>query len=105
MLRVFDHSSHQTRFDTTLAWDAIARPHIQKREYQDTLAAVLISGTAMRKSSLVTLDPKAVKLIDAMADAVGVPRMRGQRTFDLLTPDQKDSFRQIHPQIAREGGI
>jgi hypothetical protein len=105
MLRVFDPTSHQTRFDTTLAWDAIARPHIKQREYQDTLAAGLISGTAMRKSSLVTLDPKAVKLIDAMADAVGVPRERGQRTVDLLTPDQKTSFREIHPAIARENGI
>jgi hypothetical protein len=40
-----------------------------------------------------------------MADAVGIPHARGQRTVDLLTPDQKADFREIHPTIARENGI
>lgn len=97
--------ARRNRSDTSLVWDAISHPYIQDKEYKRAVEDVLRLGTAERKSNLVTLDPEAVKLIDAMADAVGVPHRREQTTFDLLTDEQKKLFRIIHPRIAREKGI
>lgn len=91
--------------DTSLAWDAISRPYIQDPDYQKAVDAVLMNGTAQRRSSLAKLSPPAVKLVSAMADAVGVPYSPEHTAVELLTDQQKQLFRQIHTKIARDNGI
>lgn len=92
--------------DASFAWDALSRHYIQDKEYQKAIDATLLTGTAMRRSNLVTLNPPASKLIHAMADAVGVPFAHEQMTVDLLpTQERKQLFRQVYTQIARKSGI
>lgn len=99
-------NAHKYRLDLSLAWDAISQPHILSPEYRQAVSHVLLSGTAQRRSNLVTLDPIGAKLIDAMAEGIGIPHSRGQATVDLLpTEQQKKLFRTLHTTIAREAGI
>lgn len=96
----------QQRMDASFAWDALSRPYIQDRDFQKAIDATLLTGTAMRQSNLVTLNPHASKLIHAMADAVGVPFPPDQTIVDLLpTQERKQLFRRVYTQIARKAGI
>lgn len=99
-------AAHRERMDASFAWDALSRPYIQDQTFQKAIDATLLTGTAMRQSNLVTLNPPASKLIHAMADAVGVPFTPQQKTVDLLpTRERKHLFRQVYTQIARKAGI
>jgi hypothetical protein len=103
-LRHTDPYSNQLN-DIVAAWDSISIPHVKSGNYRDALRDVLHNkaeiilvsdegrarwtntrrpGVREGDTVTVTLEPKAVKLIDAMADAVGIPRTRGEATFDLL---------------------
>ena len=62
------------------AWDAISLPYIKNSIYRDIVEGILIDD----RPRVRTLEPKAVKLLDAMAEACGVANTRGEETVDLL---------------------
>jgi hypothetical protein len=96
----------QPRLDASTVWDSISYQFIKNEDYKADVASVLLSRIALRRSNKVSLTPQAVKLIDAMADAVVIPHTRGQRQYDVLpTPERKQQFRALYPQIADEAGI
>jgi hypothetical protein len=98
--------THRSRYDAMLVWDLISHPYIQDKEYREDVAFTILSSTAGRQDNIVTLRPEAVYLIDAMADAVGIPHTPGQRRFDLLpSPERKRQFREIYTKVALDIGI
>jgi hypothetical protein len=68
------------------AWDAITFPYINDESYKD-IAASIVRDYAATDGRTVNLDPKAVKLLDAMTDALNIPHKRGESTVDLLQND------------------
>jgi hypothetical protein len=70
--------------DVLLAWDAISHPYIKNHDYREIVKSVIKTGAAIRGSNVVTLEQKAVKFLDVMAEAVGIPRTPGEATVDIL---------------------
>lgn len=96
----------EPRLDISLVWDSISYRHIKSEKYKETVASTVLTGTALRRKNIAELTPKSVMLIDAMAEAAGIPHQRGQRRFDLLpTPGRRQEFRTWYPVIAQEMGI
>jgi hypothetical protein len=83
------------------AWVALAYPYAEidekGRDYREIFRQQAIKNVkwhALRyvesASTTVTLEPPAVKLLDAMAAAVDIPRNRGEATVDLLENLRRD---------------
>ncbi len=82
--RGFIHKRPKLGVSLSYAWDAISEPYIKSQDYRRIIKYILRSETASAGSNLVTLEPGAVKFLDAMAEAVDIPYTRGVATFDLL---------------------
>jgi hypothetical protein len=94
------------RYDTMLVWDTISHPHVKDDDYRYDVRTSVIDSTASRGDNIVKLPPASVALIDAMAEAVGIPHVPGKTTYDLLPTEQdRTEFRAIHTTIARKMGI
>jgi hypothetical protein len=65
------------------AWDAISYPYIQSEDVRFDIRS-RVKRTAGMYGPTIILEPPAVKLLDAMAEAVDVPRTRGEATVDSL---------------------
>jgi hypothetical protein len=97
---------NKERLETLLVWDSISYPFMQDEEYQYAASGSVLASTAGRRDNIVRLTPEGAKLIDAMAEAAGIPHTRGRVVYDLLpTPDRKQSFRAMYTKIAREMGL
>ncbi|SRR6266568_4243679 len=66
------------------AWDALAydRYTSDRGRWREWVRGEL-EYTAQTKQTSLSLPPKSVKLLDAMAEVAGVPRKRGESTIDL----------------------
>lgn len=69
--------------DLANAWEAISEPYIKSR-FDRFVARNILEMEAEIYSCNVTLEPDAVKVLDAMAATVGIPRTRGEAAVDLL---------------------
>ena len=56
----------------SLAWDAIAVPYIRSDDYRETVESILRNLSRIH-GRYVTLEPKGVKLLDALTDAAFIP--------------------------------
>ena len=71
--------------DLQTAWDALyyTRYPAEGGEWSKWVRAELETRVSFMKQSSLTLPPKSVTLLDAMAEAAGLPRKRGEATIDL----------------------
>lgn len=72
-------------YDLANAWDALASDHYTAEggEWGKYVRNLLATHIDMTKQTSLTLPPKSVKLLDAMAEVAGIPRKRGEATIDL----------------------
>ena len=76
---------HAPHAQLMMAWDVISQPHY-KSAYHRGLVETSLRDDARVLGHTITLDPNESKLLDAMAEAVGIPN-----TFGQMTPDKKES--------------
>jgi hypothetical protein len=96
----------EKRHELSYAWDALSQPYIDDPEYKRAVNQSLLTAAAMRRNNIVTLGPRDVILMHAMADAVGVPYSPQQTAIDLLaSPARKDLFRKVYFRISQQIGI
>jgi hypothetical protein len=97
---------NKSRLDALVVWDSISYPFMKDEEYQYAASGSVLASTAARRDNIVRLTPEAAKLIDAMAEAAGIPHTRGRTVYDLLpSPDRRQTFREIYTKVAREMGL
>jgi hypothetical protein len=70
---------HAPHAQLMMAWDVISQPYY-KSAYHRGLVETSISDDARVLGRTITLDPHESKLLDAMAEAVGIPNRYGQAT-------------------------
>jgi len=70
---------HRPHAQLLMAWDIIALPHY-KSTYERGLAESALRDDARVHGHTITLDPNERKLLDAMAEAVGIPNTWGKVT-------------------------
>ncbi len=67
-----------------VAWDALAHTrYVAKSDFRRNAITEIEEYVQATNNESVTLPPKAVKFIDAMAEVSGIPRKRGEVTIDL----------------------
>ena len=71
--------------ELSIAWNAFAY-HKLRHLTQERLMGIrkeIQNYSRAAQSETITLQPKAIKLFDAMAEVSGIPRKRGEATIDL----------------------
>lgn len=76
---------HHPRYDLVNAWDALyyTRYPAEGGQWSHYTRSLLETHVEMTQQTSLTLPPKSVTLLDAMAEAAGLPRKRGEATIDL----------------------
>jgi hypothetical protein len=77
-------------FDLATAWDALyyTRYPSDNGGWSEMVRGLLEASVDQTKQTAITLPGRSVTLLDAMAEAAGLPRQRGEATIDL-TPFAK----------------
>jgi hypothetical protein len=72
-------------FDLSNAWDALFSDRYPSDNglWRDWVKGELSYRAGEMKQAALTLPPRSVTLLDAMAEAAGLPRQRGEATIDL----------------------
>jgi hypothetical protein len=76
---------HHPRYDLATAWDALysTRYPAEGGEWGKYMRSLLETHVEETKQTSLTLPARSVVLLDAMAEAAGLPRKRGEATIDL----------------------
>jgi hypothetical protein len=112
------HNKNTSRNDRSVehlvcAFDAISEPYLKPVKddpikYNEEVHKGVI-GAAEKYGRHITLEPKAAKMLDAITEALDIPRPRGQTTIDLLQnipqsewpqPQQPEQQPEYEPPIA-----
>jgi hypothetical protein len=80
-------------FLTRTAWDALAYEHYEPGSEAEGLGGSVLSAyyQATRKPVIKLSDPQ-IHIIDAMSEAVGIPRQKGTREIEI--PDKLKNYNQ-----------
>jgi hypothetical protein len=100
--RVRDASEAQYQlFDLATAWDALyyTRYPAEGGGWSEMVKGLLEARVDQTKQPSLTLPPRSVTLLDAMAEAANLPRKRGEATIDLTPFSKPDT---ASPAQARE---
>jgi hypothetical protein len=66
------------------AWDALAYNHYKQSSWSKHIAGLQLSGHYQRtRESIIKLSDPQVRIIDALAEAVGIPHKRGQTDIEI----------------------
>ena len=76
------------------AWDALAYDKYEPGTKEEGLAGSLLQAyySATKEPSIKLTNPKQVQLLDAMAEAAGVPHQRGQT--EITIPEKLRRYNQ-----------
>lgn len=82
------YPDQQRYIDLSVAWDALAYTHYPDASDKDVrdkdwARSQAESHVDLSKQTSLTLPPESVRVLDAMAEAAGLPRTRGEATIDL----------------------
>jgi hypothetical protein len=87
-----EYPDQQRYIDLSVAWDALAYPHypteIGVQRDKEWGRSRVESHVNFYNRTSFTLPPESTRVLDAMAEAAGLPRKRGEATIDL-TPFAK----------------
>jgi hypothetical protein len=66
------------------AWDALAYDHYERNSWSKHIAGLQLSGHYQRtRESIIKLSDPQVRIIDALAEAVGIPHKGGQAEMEI----------------------
>jgi hypothetical protein len=82
LLTPLQRDPSQAHKDLSIAWDAVSFKHLKGQYQRGTQTELEIESR--KREQYITLEPKAVKSLDALTEAVNIPHERGQATIDIL---------------------
>ena len=85
--------SEQER-DLARVWDIVSAPYLKDRHFQWAVREQINVDSRLH-GRFISLAPEAVKLLDALAEAIDIPHRHGQSRFDAL----KGAIRPEHDEL------
>ena len=81
-----------TFFTLRSAWDALAYDKYETGSKEEGLAGSMLQAyySATREPGIKLTNPKQVQLLDAMAEAAGIPHQRGQT--EIAIPEKLHNY-------------